>query len=106
MANQTVTIGDQDVQITETEDGFEAVEVDDEPDSGVYLKSGTGGYYSFKIPIDTDFAIEQTHDGYYINFKSSDNVLYDEVRTGHDYAEEIGPHDCYMWVGGVELVEE
>ena len=87
----TVEIGDTEVQITETEDGFEAAEVEDHQDrSGVWLKArSTSGDYGCDIPIDGDYTIRGSGDEYAIEWDSNDagetDCRYWEASTeGHD----------------------
>lgn len=61
MSEETVTVGDTEVQIEETEDGFEAVPVEDSEDStGIFLRAtSNSGRYGFEIPLDGSYEIER-----------------------------------------------
>lgn len=48
---KTITIGDTEVEIRETDDGFEAVEVEDYA-LDMYITVGERDNYGFKIPIE------------------------------------------------------
>jgi len=101
---ETVTIGDQDVQITETEDGFEATAVEDNDLSGLYLRTGVGSVYGCEIPIDADFRVVERPDmesDYEINFHDADNIS-DKDSWNSDRG--LG-YDSGAYVSGLELIE-
>ena len=110
MGDQIVTVGDQEVKITETEDGFEAEPVEDEPDSGVYLraKSDETNPCGFEIPIDGDYVIEPRDGSTLYKYNANwdtDQDISDMHSNGSHQAEDIGPHDGHGAVDTLEIVE-
>jgi hypothetical protein len=59
---ETVTIGDTELHIEETDDGFEAVEVGDEPDSTVKFTSNALGT-TLEIDAEADFEVKPIDHG-------------------------------------------
>ena len=106
---ETVTIGDQEVQITETEDGFEAEPVEDEPDSGVYLRaeSNERDTYGFEVPIDSDFVVDSNSHisgtRHYVAWHTEDDIS-DMNSQGCRNAKRDG-YDGYASVKTFEVVE-
>ena len=108
MESQVVQLGDQEVQITETEDGFEAEPVEDEPDSGVYLRAeSSGAMHGFEVPIDADFVIrnDDRHENWYLaSWHTDDDISDIEYDNGYSGAEK-GGYDGYATVEYFEIVE-
>ena len=105
---ETVTIGDTEVEIQETEDGFEATEAEDDPE-GVYLRAGPSGSfcYGFEVPIDADYVIDselpESSGKYHVAWHTDDDIS--EMRSnGHDDAQRDG-YDGYASVRTLEIVE-
>mgnify|MGYP000126035787 CR=1 FL=1 len=100
---ETVTIGDTEVEVQETEDGFEATEAEDDPE-GVYLRAGT--HFGFEVPIDADYVIdsESTKPGkYYVAWHTDDDIS--EMKSkGRSDARRDG-YDGYASVRTLEIVE-
>ena len=101
----TVEIGGTEVQITETEDGFEAepVEVEDDEDrSGVWLKArSTSGDYGCDIPIDGDYTIRESGSTYAIEWDSTD-----AGKTDCNYWESTTEgYDRGAYVSNFEIIE-
>jgi len=102
---ETVTIDGQEVQITETEDGFEAEPVEDTADqSGLYLRAEAvdDDLFGFEVPLGADIRIEP-YDGdndYHIEWHDEDNVA-DLKSWGADFAG----YDRGAYVGNPEIVE-
>lgn len=61
MSEETVTIGDTEVVIEETEGGFEAREVEEEPDNTLAFRDSSGG--SLVLDASADFEIVETGGG-------------------------------------------
>ena len=108
MESQVVQIGDTEVQVQETEDGFEAVAVEDEPDSGVYLRAeSSGAMHGFEVPIDADFVIrnDDRHENWYLaSWHTDDDISDIEYDNGYSGAEKEG-YDGYATVEDFEIVE-
>ena len=109
MVKQTVTVGDQEVQITETEDGFEAEPVEDEPEDGLYLRAeSASGRYGFEIPVTGEFTIgynESSGDNPHFANWNTDQDVSEMGNTGALAAEEIGDGDGHAAVSDFELIE-
>ena len=105
MTTETVSVGDEEVQITETEDGFEATPVADEPGSGVYLRGEDALVsYGFEIPVDADFVIDDKPTvGYHVAWHTADDRS-DLQSDGTDLAKVDG-YDGYAYVNHIELIE-
>jgi hypothetical protein len=61
MSDDTVTteVGDTEVTITETDDGFEVTETEDEP-TGLYLRGvSCAGSYGFEVPVNSDYELAE-----------------------------------------------
>lgn len=73
----TVTVGDTDVEIRETEGGFEATEVEEEPESetGLWLHAESRDGYGCEIPLSADFDVADavTSDLYEIAWNEDDD---------------------------------
>ena len=105
MTTETFQLGDEEVQIEETEDGFEATPVADEPESGVYLRGeDTPGSYGFEIPVDADFVINSFDEGGYDVAWHIDDDRSELHSTGARLAKVDG-YDGYAWIETIELVE-
>lgn len=92
MEEETVTVGDQEVTIRETEDGFEAVEADTDPEPGLYVKFNAGSYGAM-LPVDADFVVDT--EGVYpynvdVAWHPEDNVDNDMRHDGYDGAKVDG----------------
>jgi len=105
MTTETFSVGDEEVQITETEDGFEAKPVAEESERGLYLRGeDTPGNYGFEIPVDADFVIDPFDDGGYDvawHIDDDRSVLHS---VGARRAKVDG-YDGYAWIESIELVE-
>ena len=104
MESQTVEIGDQEVQIAETEDGFEATAVEDTADqSGLYLRAeAKKDQYGFEVPLGADIRIEpyDGHNDYHIEWHDEDNVA-----DLHSWSADFPGYDSGAYVGTPEIVE-
>jgi hypothetical protein len=90
MASDTVTIGDTEVEVRETDDGFEVTEVDD---GGLFIRVvSSSGHYGFEIPITADFYAEHRGGNCYdFAWHSEDDVSHLESRGNRP--QEISPED-------------
>ena len=105
---ETVTIGDTEVEIQETEGGFEATEAEDDPE-GVYLRAGPSGsfHFGFEVPIDADYVIDsESPDSpgqHYVAWHTDDDIS--EMKSkGRSDARRDG-YDGYASVRTLEIVE-
>jgi len=81
MVEETLTVGDTDVVVTNTDDGFEVTEVvesnDDEGSSGAYILI-TSGIYGCEIPLDSEFIYrphpERPDDSYVVAYHQDDDI--------------------------------
>lgn len=111
MTETTVTVGDTEVQIAETEDGFEATPVEEEPE-GTYLRFESSGSHGCEIPIDADFAVEHNDYNRHRATDSSKNHLrvawYEEDDISDLKSDGAGTplrKDGYDWSAAVSTVE-
>ena len=84
MADKTVTIGDTEVAIQETDDGFEAVEVPDEPDATVGFTSNIGT--TLEIDAKADFEVAPIDDSSTNDFVvglKEDDVVSGTILNSH-----------------------
>jgi len=64
MVEETLTVGDTEVVVRQTADGFEVEEADSEPE-GTYIRfeSDNRTPYGCEIPIDSEFDVEPSETG-------------------------------------------
>ena len=102
-------VGDEEVQITETEDGFEAKPVTDDAQTELYLRGVDGqDSHGFEVPLDADFHIEYDYDTrddqpHNAAWHTSDDVS-DLRSDGWSEAKESG-YDGHAAIAEFELVE-
>ena len=106
---ETVIVGDQRVQITETEDGFEVSKYD--PREGTYIRaesSATTNTYGFEMPITGRYAFHEPDFGDDVvvaTWNTEDDVSEmnnDGDRRGVEIPEE---HDTIAVVSSYEIIE-
>lgn len=107
MVTETVTVGDTELQITETDDGFEVTEVAEDSPEGPFIAFGEPDYHGGVVPLSADFNVKKDPDGsgYYTAWKSEDDL--DEGASKFGNTEVLDEqHDRCAWVEDVRIIED
>lgn len=83
----TVEVGDTEVEVSETEDGFEVTEAEDEPE-GLYLRVTSNDGYGAEIPLDAPYALGYEEGStlggnpHYFAWRQEDNIDDELMQDG------------------------
>jgi hypothetical protein len=113
MAETTVEVGGREVQVSETEDGFEAEPVEEEPE-GTYLRAECSGAscHGCEVPIYGNYEVRVRTDGdgvrkdtnkYQIAWDEEENIADMKCGGGAGFAERHGL-DGHANVDSFEIV--
>jgi len=86
MIEETLTVGDAEVVVRETDDGFEVEEKVEEGPEGTYIRfqSQSYGGCGCEIPIDADYIIEHPDSrNMYVAWHREDNIDDSLSHTGY-----------------------
>jgi len=90
MVEETLTVGDTEVVIRETDDGFEVEEAEEGPE-GTYIRFESEDEFGCEIPIDAEFDVREAlpTEKMYVGWHQEDNIS----DLGQRGASQMRDHD-------------
>ena len=90
MVEETLTVGDTEVVVRQTADGFEVEEAEEEPE-GTYIRfeSNSRNPHGCEIPIGSEFDVRDLGYKMYVGWHQDDNISF----MNQQGASEMQNHD-------------